>query len=216
MILRKSRWAIRAGLAAAAAVLFSAQLPAGPVPARADDLYSYRGATGEKYYTNVPGEGRKAETARFPLRERKTGAPGAGPSAKREGAPGSHYGPVIKDAAGRFAVDPDLVRAVIKVESNFNRYAVSRKGASGLMQLMPGTARELGVSDPFDPAANIRGGTGYLSRLLDATGGDLRLGLAAYNAGLQRIIEARGMPAIAETKDYVRRVLEYYDKLKDR
>ena len=82
------------------------------------------------------------------------------------------------------------------------------------MQLMPGTARELGVADPFDPAANIHGGVLYLRQMLDALQGDLSLSLAAYNAGLERVRERKRIPAILETRNYVRQVLENYEKLK--
>ena len=111
--------------------------------------------------------------------------------------------------AARHELDPALVAAVIKVESDFQPRAVSPKGARGLMQLMPGTAAELGVKDPFDVEANIAGGTAYLSRLLDRNQGNLELALAAYNAGQKAVDRARGVPGFRETKDYVARVLGY-------
>jgi soluble lytic murein transglycosylase-like protein len=116
----------------------------------------------------------------------------------------------IEDAAARHNVDPNLVRAVIKVESNFNPHAVSRKGAMGLMQLMPATARELNVSDAFDPAQNVDAGVRHLRALLNNFGGDARLALAAYNAGQGAVVRQGGVPHYAETQNYVKRITELY------
>jgi soluble lytic murein transglycosylase-like protein len=123
--------------------------------------------------------------------------------------------PVVEDSvdslviqhAQRHALRPELVRAVIQVESGFNPRARSPKGAMGLMQLMPATARELGVTNPYDPAQNIRGGTAYLRQLLDRYDGDERLALAAYNAGAGAVDRyGRNVPPYQETRDYVRRI----------
>ena len=116
----------------------------------------------------------------------------------------------IDQAAARHNVDPNLVRSVIKVESNFNPNAVSRKGAMGLMQLMPATARLLNVSNPFDPAQNVDAGVRHLRRLLDNYGGNLRLSLAAYNAGAGTVSRSAGVPRIAETQRYVNRITNLY------
>jgi len=116
----------------------------------------------------------------------------------------------IDDAAARHNVDPNLVRSVIKVESNFNPNAVSRKGAMGLMQLMPATARSLSVSNPFDPQQNVDAGVRHLKQLLESYGGDVRLSLAAYNAGAGAVSRRSGMPHFAETRNYVRRITELY------
>jgi soluble lytic murein transglycosylase-like protein len=119
------------------------------------------------------------------------------------------YDPVIWRAAETYKVDYALVKAVIKAESNFNPTAVSRKGAKGLMQLMPGTAGDLGVTDSFQPEDNIHGGVRYLRYLLDLFNGDLKLALAAYNAGENAVLRHNGIPPYKETKTYIQRVLRY-------
>jgi len=113
-------------------------------------------------------------------------------------------------AAARHNVDPNLVRAVVKVESNFNSNAVSRKGAMGLMQLMPQTARSLNVKNPFDPAQNVDAGVRHLKSLLESYGGDVNLTLAAYNAGSGAVARSAGVPHYAETQNYVRRITNLY------
>jgi hypothetical protein len=116
----------------------------------------------------------------------------------------------IEQAAQRHNVDPDLVRAVIKVESNFNPHAVSRKGAMGLMQLMPETARSLRVAHPFDPNENVDAGVRHLRQLLDNYGGDLAMSLAAYNAGAGAVAQHNGVPPYRETQNYVRQITALY------
>ncbi len=113
-------------------------------------------------------------------------------------------------AAARHNVDPNLVRAVVKVESNFNSNAVSRKGAMGLMQLMPQTARSLNVKNPFDPDQNVDAGVRHLKQLLENYGGDVDLTLAAYNAGSGAVRRSAGVPRYAETQNYVRRITNLY------
>ena len=117
---------------------------------------------------------------------------------------------IVRLHAERERVDPRLVKSVMLVESNFNPRAVSPKGARGLMQLMPGTARRYGVSNSFDPHENIRGGTAYLSDLLDLFSGDVVRALAAYNAGEGAVQRHRGVPPYAETREYVRRTMLVY------
>lgn len=117
---------------------------------------------------------------------------------------------IVNEVATRHHVDPALVRAVIDAESNWNPAAVSRTGALGIMQLDPGTARELGVGNAFDPKQNIDAGVRYLQMLLVRYGGDLDKALAAYNAGPGTVDRAGGVPRIRETRDYVQRVTDTY------
>jgi hypothetical protein len=121
---------------------------------------------------------------------------------------------VVRDASNRYQLDPDFVNSVIKAESNFQSRAVSRKGALGLMQLMPGTASQLGVKDPFDPRANVEGGTAYLSQLLDLYHNDAIKALAAYNAGTHRVEQYHGLPPYMETRAYVARIVRDYNAKK--
>lgn len=119
------------------------------------------------------------------------------------------YDNEIVEESLRADVSPELVKAMVLVESGFNPRARSPKGAMGLMQLMPFTAREVGVTDAYDPRQSIRGGVTYLRKMLDRFGGDTRLAVAAYNAGPGRVEKAGGIPAIAETRFYVDRVFRY-------
>ncbi|HXW68897.1 MAG TPA: transglycosylase SLT domain-containing protein [Dissulfurispiraceae bacterium] len=134
----------------------------------------------------------------------KVGNPSSSPSLEAIHA-------TVDEKARLHSIDPKLVKAVIRAESNWNAYAVSPKGALGLMQLMPSTAELLGVGNPFDPIQNIDGGVRYLKHMIERFNGNLTLALAAYNAG-PKLVEKKGMvPSIPETVAYVRRVLEYYN-----
>jgi soluble lytic murein transglycosylase-like protein len=116
------------------------------------------------------------------------------------------YEDLIREAAERYGVSSELIRAVIQAESGFNRWAVSPKGAMGLMQLMPATARELGVSDPFHPRENITAGVKYLASLLARFDHDVVRALAAYNAGPERVERYNGVPPFQETRAYVKKI----------
>jgi soluble lytic murein transglycosylase-like protein len=121
---------------------------------------------------------------------------------------------VVNTASATFHLDPDLVNSVIHAESGFNAHAVSPKGARGLMQLMPGTANQLGVNDVFDPEANVTGGSRYLRELLERYNFDLVKALAAYNAGPERVEQYQGVPPFRETRAYVARIVHEYNSKK--
>ncbi len=163
---------------------------------RAEDVQLGRKADGSVIIFNKVGSGwlvnGKAPTDAY-LVERRT-------------APGP-WDEAIRAAARRRGLDPKLVKSVMLVESNFDPRAVSRKGARGLMQLMPETARRFGVADRFEPIENIRGGVEYLDLLLKLYAGDVPLALAAYNAGESSVARYAGIPPFSETREYVRRAL---------
>lgn len=142
------------------------------------------------------------------------GQPESGAGAEEPGVPTRvpvQFASYVREAAARHGVPARLVSAVIEVESAFNPRAVSRKGAQGLMQLMPATAAALGIRNVFDPAENVDGGTRHLRGLLDRLG-DLSLALAAYNAGEQAVVQYNGIPPYPETQDYVTRILRLIDE----
>jgi soluble lytic murein transglycosylase-like protein len=117
---------------------------------------------------------------------------------------------LIEETATLHRMDPELIRAVVEVESNFNPLAVSPKGAMGLMQLIPPTAQRFGVSNVFDPVQNLDGGVRYLKYLMEMFNGNLELSLAAYNAGENAVVRSRGVPAIRETRNYLRKINGIY------
>jgi soluble lytic murein transglycosylase-like protein len=121
---------------------------------------------------------------------------------------------VVNEISGKYRLDPDLVNSVIKAESEFNPHAISPKGAQGLMQLMPGTASQLGVRNAFDPQANVDGGTKYLRELLEMYNFDLVKALAAYNAGPQRVERFGGVPPYYETRAYVAKIVRDFNNKK--
>ena len=153
---------------------------------------------------NRPGEARSAGDAP------RTGAAPKTAAARETSAPAdSAYYETIRQAAGKYGVDPKLVSAVAEVESGFQQGAVSATGAVGVMQLMPETAESLGVN-PYDAAQNINGGAQYLKQMLDTFDGDVRKAVAAYNAGPEAVKEYGGVPPYSETQQYVSSVLDLY------
>ena len=170
-----------------------------PMPAFAD-VYFYKDSQGVLTFTNVPNHGGYRRVIR------DTNAQGSGPSMVN-----GSYEELIRAASGRHSVNADLIRAVIRAESDFRSNARSHKGAMGLMQLMPETARLHNVGDAYDPSENLEGGVRHLKMLLERYQGDLQLSLAAYNAGSGAVEKHGGIPPFTETKDYVRRVLRFYD-----
>lgn len=167
------------------------------------DVFVYKDKQGVLVFTNVPTH----QGFRRIIRE-TTGQ--FEPFSSADG-----YEDLIQSASERHQLDADLIRAVIRAESNFNSSARSHKGAMGLMQLMPETARLHNVIDAYDPVDNIEGGVRHLRMLLGRYQGDLQLSLAAYNAGSQAVEKYRGIPPFLETRDYVRRVLQYYDSYRN-
>ncbi len=176
-------------------------LPTFAAPSFAD-VFRYVDAGGVLHFTNTPPGGGYQKIAGEPSTPEKIRRSSRAPR-------WSQMESAIRDAAGRYGVDERLIRAVIKVESNYNPYAVSKKGARGLMQLMPGTARDLRVRDVYNIRDNIDGGVRYLKAMLDRFGGSEALALAAYNAGPERVDQYGGIPPFKETRRYVREVLSY-------
>jgi soluble lytic murein transglycosylase len=161
-----------------------------------EEIYTHVDAQGVLHLTNVPKD---------PLYQPK-GSLVFFPKSKYT----ENYKDIIKEAADKHQVDPQLIHAVIKVESDYQQFARSTKGAMGLMQLMPQTAVDLQVKNPYDPQENVHGGTKYLRFLLDLFKGDLELSLAGYNAGENAVLRYGKIPPYYETQNYVRKVLELY------
>ncbi len=173
-------------------------------------IYSCYGRDGTIHYTNTPAS---PHCQVMNLKKRNDSRYYS--SKRNRSYSSSAYDGYIRKIASRYKVDRHLIKAVIKAESGFNRYAVSKKGAQGLMQLMPATAKTLRVGDPFDPRQNIDGGTRYLKKLLDTFEGNVSLSLAAYNAGPTRVKRHNKIPNIPETIRYVQKVLRNYRKYKN-
>ena len=168
-------------------------------------------STTEHHWKTVPHANvRAARSAAAEVDQYLDKPPSEQNSLLRHGFTQKEIDDAINKAADRHAVDPNLVRALVKVESNFNPNAVSRKGAMGLMQLMPQTARQMKLTNPFNPEENIDAGVRHLKDLLDSYGGDVRLSLAAYNAGAGAVARSAGIPRYAETRNYVKRITQLY------
>jgi soluble lytic murein transglycosylase-like protein len=186
-------------------------LAASSVAANAK-IYTYLDAQGLRHYTDVPDNKRYRLLVLSPQDRTASG--------DRYDwqllAKASQYDSIIEHAAVSAAVEPNLLRAVIVVESGFNSHAVSKRGAVGLMQLMPATANRFGVSNPYDARQNVHGGARYLKFLIDRFGHDIRLALAAYNAGEDAVNRNGGqVPPFSETMAYVPRVLKIYKMLSE-
>ena len=185
------------------------------------ELYKYVDELGVCHYSNVPGDQRYIlvnldSSPRQSAKQTESVSVSAAKSRtfrfkkyrSRSNMASYDFDQHIQRAAHAHKVDPMLIKAIIKTESDFNPNAVSSQGAQGLMQLMPGTASDLQVKDPFDASQNIYGGTRYIRRLLDSYQGDIRLSLAAYNAGPSRV--KKTIPRIPETVAYVSKVMRLY------
>ena len=172
---------------------------ASPPPARCD-IYYYRDKNGVRHFTNVP----TSPGYRIYIRHN--------PNKRLSPYSTDKFDPHISVEAEENDLSFALVKAIIKVESDFNPHAVSRAGAKGLMQIMPQNYKSLGLKDPFDPEANIIAGSRYFRRLLDRFDGELALTLAAYNAGPGIVDRYGSIPPYPETQDYVEKVMKYYER----
>lgn len=169
-------------------------------------IYRYEDENGVIHFTNCPRDSK----FKLYIKESKEDVE-EGPSLPiRHGKDSNRFDHLISEFSGKYQVDFALIKAMIRAESGFNPYAVSRKGAKGLMQLMPGTALRMNVVDVYNPKENIDGGVRYIKYLLSLFNNDLRLSLAAYNAGENLVSELRTIPPYRETVDYIRRVQSYY------
>src|SRR5208283_1078078 len=188
----------------------TASKAAAPGPARSSLVYW---SSSEHRFKPVPTSGAVMRAARSAASEVNTYLDGKAQSHQilNRAFTQEDIDAAIEQAATRHNVDPSLVRSVVKVESDFNPNAVSRKGAMGLMQLMPSTARSLNVSNPFDPQQNVDAGVRHLRTLLDNYGGNVQLSLAAYNAGMGAVSRSAGVPHFRETQNYVRRITNLYN-----
>jgi len=193
---------------AALAGLFLAGLLAASV-AGADSIFGYMDDRGVVHFSDAPRDSRYSRVDR-----RVQEGLVITPEPLSRGPGTRDYDRLIVSAAGRYRIQPALVKAVMAAESNFKPDAVSRVGAQGLMQLMPATARELGVERPFGILENLDGGVRYLRQMLDRYG-DVSQALAAYNAGPRAVDQYHGIPPYRETQAYVKRVLEYYRGYRD-
>lgn len=186
------------------------------------EVYMLKDTRGVIYFSDTPPakKSRSIIVKRYkPARTVKAGVPQKRTrysSRSRRSIFSSRYDHLIRAAARRYNLDPMLIKAVIKTESDFDRFSVSSKGAKGLMQLMPGTAREMRVRSVFDPKQNIFGGSRYLRQMHNRFGGDSRLALAAYNAGPTAVKNHRGVPPYPETKRYIKKVQAHYRSLSGR
>ena len=169
------------------------------------DIYKYVDENGIICYTDAPSE-KKPEQV---IRQKAQKTPRS--FDKTPSVSGRDYSAYVHKAAAKYDLEPELIKAVIRTESNGNHRAVSRKGAMGLMQLMPSTANDLNVSNPFNPEENIEGGAKYLKQLIERFDGNLTLALAAYNSGPKTVERYGAVPPIQETRQYVQKVYTHYN-----
>jgi len=179
-------------------------------PVASADIFKYVADDGVVCYTDTPA-GKKADRIHKDTPETASVQNQSSPDNSLTGSRASAYHSIVHEKASLYDLDPSLIKAVIKTESNWNSRAVSRKGAMGLMQLMPATAMDMNVQNPYDPEENIEGGTKYLRYLLERFNGDITLALAAYNAGPKTVEKFGYVPPITETKQYVSKVLSLYN-----
>jgi len=179
-------------------------------PFASADIFKYVADDGVICYTDTPA-GKKADRIHKDTPETASGQNQSARYDSGTASSASAYHSIIHEKASIYDLDPSLIKAVIKTESNWNSRAVSRKGAMGLMQLMPATAMDMNVQNPYDPEENIEGGTKYLRYLLERFNGDITLALAAYNAGPKTVEKFGYVPPITETKQYVSKVLSLYN-----
>jgi soluble lytic murein transglycosylase-like protein len=193
------------------AILIAALLVASNVSAR-PQIYTYMDASGVRHYTDVPDNNRYRLLVLSPQDRTASGDRYDVMLLAKAG----QYDSIIEKAALAASVEPNLLRAVIVVESGFNSHAVSKRGAVGLMQLMPATASRFGVSNAYDPRQNVHAGARYLKFLIDRFGQNVGLALAAYNAGEDAVDRNGGqIPPFSETMAYVPRVLKIYRMLSE-
>ena len=171
-----------------------------PLKITSADIYRFKDKNGVWHFTNIPSDPRYRlyiKTSRL-----------------KSQISIITYDEIIDKASKRFNVDPCLIKAIIKAESSFEPDAISESGAQGLMQLMPSTAKDMKVNNPFDPEENIFGGTKYFSLLLEKFKQDKQMAIAAYNVGANRVVNYDSVPPIPQTRRFVERVMEYYIELK--
>jgi len=171
-----------------------------PLKITSADIYRFKDKNGVWHFTNIPSDPRYRlyiKTSRL-----------------KSQISIITYDEIIDKASKRFNVDPCLIKAIIKAESSFEPDAISESGAQGLMQLMPSTAKDMKVNNPFDPEENIFGGTKYFSLLLEKFKQDKQMAIAAYNVGANRVVNYDSVPPIPQTRRFVEKVMEYYIELK--
>ena len=172
--------------------LFTSQIVKG-------DIYLYIDENGTHHFTNIPSDNKKYKLI---SRERNK---------SNKTLSKYDFSNLIREIANKYRVDKNLIKAIIKTESNFDSKAVSKKGAKGLMQIMPGKAYELNIINIFNPQQNVEGGVKHFKYLLDKYEGNLLISLAAYNAGENAVNKYNGIPPFPETWDYINKVLKYYN-----